>query len=294
MAFAPATLASARAPEAGRPGEISVYSFGLFGPNGPLPLHLTEHARERAHHAGDRTLSAFADLFHQRLILLFYRAWADSQPTVSLDRGEDRFTRYVASLLHMGQRSARRRDAVFDHAKYHMAGHLVRQTRNPEGLKHILEKFFGVAVRIREFVPQWIRLAPTQQLTLRSNAGLGQNTMLGSAIRDAQHKFRIELGPLDLPTYRDFLPGGRRARQLLHWVRQYIGIEFAWDVRLSLKAEYATGMTLANPTPLGMASWLGHRAPERGDAREVIIDYEARERTSPTPTFPNDSEGDAT
>ena len=281
LAFAPSTLAWARAPHDGQPGEISVYSFGLFGPNGPLPLHLTEHARERAHHAGDRTLSAFADLFHQRLILLFYRAWADSQATVSLDRGEDRFTRYVASLLHMGQRSARRRDAVFDHAKYHAAGHLVRQTRNPEGLKQILERFFGVAVRIREFVPQWIRLAPAQQLSLGSNAGLGQTTMLGSAIRDAQHKFRIELGPLDLATYRDFLPGGKRAWQLLHWVRQYIGIELAWDVRLTLKAEAATGMTLSSPAPLGMASWLGRRSPEHGDARDVVIDYEARDRAAP-------------
>ena len=294
LAFAPATLARAQPPSHGRPGEISIYSFGLFGPNGPLPLHLTEYARERAHHAGDRTLSTFADVFHQRLTLLFYRAWADSQATVSMDRGEDRFTHYVASLLHIGQRSVRKRDAVFDHAKYHMAGHMVRQTRNPEGLRHILERFFGVAVRIREFIPQWIRLAPTQQLSLKSNAGLGQSTLLGGAVRDAQHKFRIELGPLDLATYRDFLPGGRRAQQLLHWVRQYIGIEYAWDVRLALKAEYADGVRLDKPVPLGMASWLGRRNQALGDARDVVIDYESRSRSSSASasTPANDDQGD--
>ncbi|WP_251862812.1 type VI secretion system baseplate subunit TssG [Achromobacter sp. Marseille-Q4962] len=281
LAFAPATLARASAPREGRPGEISVYGFGLFGPNGPLPLHMTEHVRERVQHHGDRTLSAFADLFHHRAALLFYRAWADAQATASLDRGEDRFSAYVASLLHMGQPSIRRRDAVLDHAKYHMAGHLVRLTRNPEGLARILQRFFGVAVGLREFVPQWIRLEPAQRLRLGAAAGLGRDTLLGAAVRDAQHKFRLEIGPLDLDAYCDFLPGGRRARQLLHWVRQYVGIEFAWDARLALRAEHAEGVRLGGRAPLGLASWLGRRPASLGDARDVVIDYEARQRGRP-------------
>ncbi len=86
------------------PPRISIYGFGLFGPNGPLPLHLTEYARERRRHHSDNTLSAFADLFHHRLILLFYRAWADAQSVNSLDRPDGhRFVDYVASLMNMGQ-----------------------------------------------------------------------------------------------------------------------------------------------------------------------------------------------
>ena len=54
--------------------EVSILSFGLFGPNGPLPVHMTEYARERIYHHQDTSLSAFADLFHHRLALLFYRA----------------------------------------------------------------------------------------------------------------------------------------------------------------------------------------------------------------------------
>ncbi|MCP1400236.1 type VI secretion system baseplate subunit TssG [Achromobacter insolitus] len=276
MAFAPSTVASARAAEGGRPAELSIYSFGLFGPNGPLPLHLTEHARERMAHHGDRTLSAFADVFHHRLILLFYRAWADAQSTVSLDRKDERFTRYVASLLHMGEPSMRRRDAVLDHAKYFMAGHLTRQTRNPEGLKHILQSFFGLPVRIREFVPQWIRLEPEQRLGLGGCSGLGRGTVLGVAVRDAQHKFRIEIGPLALEDYQSFLPGSTRARQLTHWVRHYIGMELAWDLRPVLRAQDARGLTLGAQRPLGLASWLGKRRPEQGAARDLLLDYESR------------------
>jgi type VI secretion system protein ImpH len=280
MAFAPSTLARARGALPGRPPEISVYSFGLFGPNGPLPLHLTEHARERMHHYRDATLSAFADIFHHRLILLFYRAWADAQSTVSLDRGEEGYSRYVASLLHMGQPSMRRRDSVTDHAKYYMSGHLLRQTRNPEGLKHILQSFFQAPVRIREFVPQWIRLDHAQRLALGSPMGLGRDTILGAAVRDAQHKFRVEIGPVELAAYRAFLPGGPRGRQLMHWVRHYIGVELAWDARLILRAPDAHGVRLGKPQPLGLASWLGRRRPALGDAGDLLIDYESRERTA--------------
>ncbi|HTK02730.1 MAG TPA: type VI secretion system baseplate subunit TssG [Bordetella sp.] len=280
MAFAPSTMAAASAARPGRPPELSIYGFGLFGPNGPLPLHLTEHARERMHHYRDDTLAAFADIFHHRLILLFYRAWADAQSTVSLDRGEEGFTRFVASLLHLGQPSMRRRDAVMDHAKYYMAGHLVRQTRNPEGIKHILQSFFKIPVRIAEFVPQWIRLEPAQRLALGGEMGLGRDTVLGAAVRDAQHKFRIELGPLDLDTYKAFLPGGPRGRQLMHWVRHYIGVEFAWDVRPVLRAADAHGVRLGGPQPLGLAAWLGRRRPAQGDAGDLLLDYESRDRAA--------------
>jgi len=281
LAFAPATLASARAATADQPAQLSIYSFGLFGPNGPLPLHLTEQARERLHHHGDRTFSAFADLFHHRLILLFYRAWADAQSTVSLDRGEERFSRYVASLLHMGAPSLRRRDAVPDHAKYYMAGHLLRQTRNPEGLRSILQAFFGLPVRVREFVPQWLRIEPGQRLRLDGRAGLGRDTLLGAAVRDAQGRFRIEIGPLDPADYASFLPGAARARQLAHWVRDYTGVEFDWDCRLALRREAARGVRLGAPVPLGQASWLGLRDRLPGDARDLVLDYEKRGRLGP-------------
>lgn len=281
MAFAPSTVARAQAARSGRPAQLSIYGFGLFGPNGPLPLHLTEHAHERKAHYGDRTLAAFADVFHHRLILLFYRAWADAQSTVSLDHKEERFTRYVASLLHMGEPSMRRRDAVLDHSKYFMAGHLLRQTRNPEGLKHILQLFFGLPVRICEFVPQWIRLEPAQRLGLSGAAGLGRDTVLGVALRDAQHKFRIEIGPLTLEDYTSFLPGGARAQQLMHWVRHYVGVELAWDLRPVLRAQDASGLTLGALRPLGLSAWLGKRRPAQGEAGDLLLDYERRGQTPP-------------
>ncbi|NLY33623.1 MAG: type VI secretion system baseplate subunit TssG [Alcaligenaceae bacterium] len=275
LAFAPATLSQASRNKNGTP-VISVLHFGLFGPNGPLPLHLTEYVRERIFHHRDHTLSGFADIFHHRLITLFYRAWADAQSTISMDREENNFTRYIASLINLGEDSLQNRDSVMDHAKYYFTGHLIRQTRNPEGLIQILSTFFNIPVNIQEFVPQWIKLEPNQQLQLGDSLGLGQDTILGTAVRDAQHKFRLVLGPLNRQQFNAFLPGTPKSQQLVHWLRQYIGIELAWDATLELDKNEISGIRLGQQIPLGLGSWMGNRDTAKGHARDVIIDYEHR------------------
>lgn len=272
MIFAPSTLAAAQAPEDGKPASLSVYGFGFFGPNGPLPLHLTEYARERLTHHADGALTGFADLFHQRLILLFYRAWADAQSTASLDHPEQHFSRFLSSMLHRAGHVGRNTDSVAAHAKYVAAGHLLRQTRNPEGLVQILHSYFNIAVRVNEFQPRWIRLETADRLSLGTrNAVLGESTVLGAAVLDAQHAFRLELGPMRLADYMGFLPGRNKARQLRDWVREYVGLEFAWDARLVLDKRDVRGVVLGRRVPLGQASWLGRRSAQQGDAGDLVI-----------------------
>ncbi|WP_174543641.1 type VI secretion system baseplate subunit TssG [Variovorax boronicumulans] len=277
MAFAPSNVSGVEVDEDGAP-RISIYGFGLFGPNGPLPLHLTEYARERKRHHADNTLSAFADLFHHRLILLFYRAWADAQSVNSLDRTDGhRFVDYVASLMNMGQPGLKARDRIADHARTHMAGHLVRQTCNPEGLIQILRLYFDVPVRVVEFVSDWVHIDERQVSRigqLGRNHRLGSGATIGLAVRDAQGKFRLELGPLSQQQFREFLPGSPRLQQVVDWVRQYVGIEFAWELRLVLSKPEARGMRLSSDQRLGWGSWLGTRLSDT-DAGDMVFQPEA-------------------
>lgn len=261
MAFAPATLAEVKTREHAPHHAVSIFSFGLFGPNGPLPVHLTEYVRERIYHHQDDSLSAFADVFHHRLTLLFYRAWADAQPTVSLDRADNgRFAQYLASLIGMGQPGQMEKGSLSRHARYTLAGHLTRHGRDAEGLAKILRRYFGVPVNMIENVAHWMPLSEREQAKLgagRRHPRLGESAFLGTAVRDVQHKFRIELGPLTEEDYRRFLPGEPWVNELRDWVRQYLGIEYQWDVRLILREDAVKSATLAGYGRLGYSAWLG-------------------------------------
>jgi len=117
LAFAPSTLAALQPGRGNRPPRLLVHFMGLFGPNGPLPLHLTEYARDRIRNSDDPTFARFLDLFHHRMLSLFYRAWAVAQPTVQMDRpATDRFAGYVGSLIGTGHPDLQDRDAFPDWA----------------------------------------------------------------------------------------------------------------------------------------------------------------------------------
>jgi type VI secretion system protein ImpH len=280
------------------PDRLNVHFFGLFGPNGPLPLHLTEYALSRAGER-DHTLTRFADLFHHRLLCLFYRAWAESQPVVHYDRSrvafrppshapdgssvpdppsalkdalhEDRFSRYLGSLFGLGLDSLRERDAMPDRAKLLFAGLLSCQTRHADGLKIIIAEFFGVPAQIQEFVGEWMDIAPHEQtrLGMHEQAGhLGLSTVLGERVFGCQHKIRIVLGPLDLAFYRAMLPGEYGLVELAAILRNYIGDEFAWDVNLVLRQTEIPPLKLDGGAQLGWTSWLGEK---NGDAEDVIL-----------------------
>jgi type VI secretion system protein ImpH len=261
LAFAGNAIDAFEAQAEGRPPRLTVNFLGLFGPNGPMPLHLTEYARDRLRNEDDPTLARFLDVFHHRMVSLFYRAWANAQPTVNLDRGEqDRFSVLVASLFGQGMDGMRERDAVPDAAKLHFAGRLACQSRSADGLRAILCQFLALPVQIEQFVGGWLALSPE----IRSRLGgpglggaLGVSVVLGAQVWDTQHKFRIVIGPLDFADYRRLLPGGDSLKRVVAWVRNYLGDSLAWDLRLILRHDAVPPLMLGAGAgaQLGWTSW---------------------------------------
>jgi type VI secretion system protein ImpH len=275
LAFPVSSLASLERRE-GQVPRLQVRLFGLFGPNGALPTHITEYARERLRHADDPTLCRFIDVIQHRFIALFYRAWAEAQPTVNRDRpNDDRFSTYIGSFVGLAPASVRGRDAVPDVAKLFHAGALVRQVRNADGLAQVLEHFFRVPVRIEQFVGHWMTLGRRERTRLaRSSAILGSGAVLGGRVWDRQHKFRVHLGPLTMAQYEGFLPGAALLRPLVDWIRQYFCFEFDWDVRLALAQSAVPRLTLGGRQRLGWTTWLGEHG-RRPQVADLCIDAEA-------------------
>ncbi|BFM19639.1 type VI secretion system baseplate subunit TssG [Gilvimarinus japonicus] len=273
-AFASASVAKLYHYKGKRKSKLSIYSFGLFGPNGPMPLVFTEYARERMTHQGDGTLSDFVDVFHNRLIMLFYRAWANAQSCASLDRPNDSFSRHVASLTGLGIDPHHSPDSIANHSRWYHSGHLVQQSRSAEGLTSILNSYFNVPVKIEQFVAHWLELPADQRSRLGGVQGaqLGFDSVLGTKVMDRQQHFRIHLGPLSSNQYEQFLPARQKYVQLREWVRNYVGIELSWDLRLILcNREQTAGMQLGQTHHLGWNSWLGERDVELGHLGDAIL-----------------------
>ena len=273
LAFAPATLRECKTGEDSKL-ELFVNFTGLFGPNGPLPLFVTEFAHDRQHNGHDSTMVAFFDIFHQRILSLFYRAWAVNQKAADFDRPNDsRFANYIGSLFGYGMESLRNRDAVPDWAKLYFSGRLISQTRNAEGLGAIIEEFFGVPARIQTFQGHWLTLPPDSVCRLGespSSGSLGVTTIVGSRFWDCQLKFRVRLGPMKLADLQRMLPGGDSFKRLKAWVLNYISEEFFWDLQLVLKKEEVPATTLGGGSALGWTSWL-KSAPMTRDAEDLVL-----------------------
>jgi type VI secretion system protein ImpH len=274
LAFAPATIAAAETDAGGRL-RLEVSFLGLLGPNGPLPLHLTEYVRDRTRNEGDWTLVRFLDIFHHRALSLFYRASASGRAAISLDRpDEDRFSLYIGSLIGLGLPTVRGRDAVSDWAKQSFAGHLVRHARNSEGLRDILEDFLQLPVSIDEFVGHWIELPADGCLRLGTTPDqgvLGESFTIGARIWDCQYKFRVVVGPIDFEDFKRLLPEGKSLSRVVALVRNYVGDEFAWDLQLILKKQEVPPFELGSQGRLGYTMWLGSRPPDR-DPDDLCLD----------------------
>jgi type VI secretion system protein ImpH len=289
LAFAPSTLSSFTSAKDGRPPRLGVSFFGAFGPNGPLPLHLTEYAYQRLYNYADPTFARFVDIFHHRLLGIFYRAWADSQPAVSHDRPDsDRFITYLGALIGIGAPTLRGRDALPDNTKLFFAGRLAAQPRNAEGLRAMIADFFQMKVAIEQFVGEWVsvadqhcwRLAAPRRRRGPAMGVLGQSTLIGRRVWERQHKFRIVLGPLRRDQFDSMLPNGPSIGRLSALVRNYVGDEFRWDVRLMLMLEAVEPVQLGKTGRLGRTSFLLRGAtPRVWD--DVIVDPAQRAAGEP-------------
>jgi type VI secretion system protein ImpH len=274
LAFAPSDVCHLTRAESRRP-VLEQYSHGVFGPNGALPLHLTEYAFERRQQFNDPTLSDFINLFQHRLIGLFYRAWADGDPATNLDRpGSDRIRGYVGALIGLAEPAARDRDHVRDYAKLARAGQFGPHARSAGGLEAVLADYFHHRISIRQFVGEWLEIPGEVRCRLGERGpttSLGMGASLGATCWQVQHKFEIIVGPLSMPEFLDFLPGGRALAALHDLVRLYTSNEWSWRVRLLLKVEAVPPARLDGRSRLGWTSWTGGR---RSTANDVVIGCE--------------------
>lgn len=260
LIFAPREIASTSLTSEGK-FQIQLFGLGLWGANGPLPMHYTEIALSRRDSNRDSTLVDFADLFHHRYLTQFYSAWQSAQSAGGgLDRQDaEEFSFFIASLS--GQSLEEFAESPLpSHPRLAAGAHLVREARNPDGMTSTLSHYFGVPFTLEEYVLHWIAVAPEERTRLGipgSASVIGEGALVGQMVPDRQHKFRLIIGPLNLDNYLHFLPNGRDLPRLIEWVRAFIGYEYEWEIQLQLNPRSAPPAQMSSDQRLGWTTWLG-------------------------------------
>jgi type VI secretion system protein ImpH len=268
------------------PPEMVVAFLGLTGPNGVLPRHYTSLLIERVR-AKDYALRDLLDLFHHRIISLFYRAWEKYRFPITYERlarehlsprllgegpgvraaKEDLFTDCLYCLLGLGTNKLRGRMNYDDEAFLYYGGFFAHHPRNAISLEGMLADYFELSVRVLQFQGQWLYLSrddqsalPNDQLPEGLNCQLGRNVIIGERVWDIEGKFRVRLGPLGIADFRRFMPDGGALKPLSQMIRSYAGVQFDFDVQPALKSAEVPWCQLggdgASPARLGWNTWI--------------------------------------
>jgi len=277
LAFPPAEIESLDVPDEER-ATMSVNFMGLTGPQGVLPFEYTLLAAERER-ARDSGLSAFLDIFHHRIISLFYAAWKKNRATVCYDDpAVDRFSAHLLDLAGAGK-SPNQRVSPLHRTLLFYVGLLAPQARGAVTLERLLEDVFGVPVVVEQFVGAWYPVSADHQCAVGEESDysteLGVGVVVGDEVWDQQSRVRIRLGPLSKAEYAEFLPTGS-AHALLRWlVRYFSRDEFEFEAQLVLDRGDVPGLELgvSGPAtqPLGWSTWIRTTPAFSRDPDETVF-----------------------
>jgi type VI secretion system protein ImpH len=265
----------------GAPSTMRVNFFGLTGPQGVLPhaytLLVQDRLRER-----DTALRDFLDLFHHRMLSLFYQAWRKQQFTVAReDNTRDRLSEHLLDLIGLGSASSRGHLAMPDEALSYRAGLIAPQPRGAASLQQLLVDFFEVPAVIEQFAGGWYGVSERDRCAVGGDEDAGNRlggAVVGDEIRDTQARVRVRLGPLTRERYDEFLPGGTGYRELSSMLRFYSHDQFEFEVQLVLSASDVPGVRLgdmAEDPRLGWSTWIC--STERAsDSDETLLTLDSK------------------
>jgi type VI secretion system protein ImpH len=233
--------------------------LGLFGPQGPLPLSLSEEAL-RWSQSGDPSYAEFANIFATRFLQLYFRAWSDSHGISQHDRPEeDRFAVWLGAFAGSGTPAFRHRDTIDEATRVALASIGHGRVRSPVRLRQILELALGDRVSVEEHRVSWIAIEPDDRSIIgRQGSTLGGNIFLGANLCTVNDQISLSVEAPDLARYRSYLPGGPAHQRLCDLVFWYLHDRTSVSVSLSLPASQIPKARLGASVELG---WMAAVAP---------------------------------
>ncbi|MCP4248520.1 MAG: type VI secretion system baseplate subunit TssG [bacterium] len=295
---------------------LEVTFMGLYGVSTPLPLHYAIDVLRSVEPSGPKTdaekkeeadrampplpgerlgqpagspVRDFLDIFHHRLVSMFYRSWTKYRYHETFGRpNRDDVTDHMLNLVGCPWRDGEPVLGVDPIRLIRYGGLLTQHPKSGVALEGLLDDYWaGPDIHVEQCLGRWVAV-PTADLNRigSANTSLGIDLTVGEQVYDLSGLFQVSVGPVDWPTYQSFLPGGERFSQTRALVQLYCSDPLAFTIEVKLLPGEIPEMRLSSDektTRLGFTSWA-----LTGEGPETSVTFEA------TTMAPLESEADPT
>lgn len=278
--------------------EVETAFLGLTGAVSPLAVFMSEEVI-RAELADEKSLRAFYDVFHHRIISLLFRAWKKYRFHAGFrSDGTDAFTRRALSFVGVDADGAMPKQGLPATELLALAPLLAVRTRSSRTLKIILQRLIpGAFIDIESFVQRRVKLEHDQRVLLGvQNSTLSEDLTIGRRVTDRSGRFRVIIGPVEYNVFEALMPGGRYHAMLRKIVDQFsrgileaeLELRVAEDDSPRFRLGDRRGAILAHTTNLVSKRKKGMRArvvlsEDLAEAKPIILDDEKPDSGFPPP-----------
>ena len=224
---------------------------GLTGMQGVLPYSYTNKIKLSNRQQCVETIQ-FLNLFNNKLTSQYVDATLNYDLPLRYEiEDENSYLNIIHALS--GYVKNQYQQPELDDYFAEFSGLMQGQTNTVYALKTMLGCIFKTSFEIREFLPEKFKLEPKQQTYLGGSHSLGADTFCGQTIRQITEKIEIVIGPLNYQEYSSFLPHHMMSEKLKKMLKTWCSPTLMIDIRLILKKEEITPMSLCENKKYGLS-----------------------------------------
>jgi type VI secretion system protein ImpH len=248
--------------------EITTTFLGLTGAVSPLPSYFAEEVAQDP----ESRQRDFLDIFHHRLVSLFFRAVARYDiPNTRRSDGADAWSRRLLALAGFdAEATDAQRFGLPSWRILRLAPLLAERELTAQALQTALSDMLSDLlesgrVEVEQFVGAWGEVAADQLTRLGQQAhALGRDFFLGRRVFDRANNYRIVVGPLSAAEYPRFSEGSDALRQISSMVASIASAPLDYEVWLLLSPDATPSLQLSSRgrSRLARNAWLGGRSRE--------------------------------
>jgi len=242
--------------------DLTTTFLGLVGASSPLATVFSEDVL-KAEWRDEYSLRSFYDIFHHRLVSLFFRAWHRTRFAAAFQGdGSDVFSRRMLSFVGVDLGGARPKRGLSPLELLALAPLVAGGGKTARTMQIVLERFTKTKVQVEQFVARQVSIGEEQRCLLGvQNCTLNDDFVIGSQVIDRSGRFRVVVGPVDYETFETLMPGGRRHAHLREVIMQFSPGHLEPELEVFVGAEQTPRFQLAGESgsQLGVTT---HLAPD--------------------------------